>query len=1075
LRSSASIGAAHFSLLARFNGWPGLTGQGRDMTEPEPRASSAPIWIGLVLGAAIGVVEGGIKLIISVPLGFALGYAFYVRSLAVRDRAVLMRRFDAALERIGLLELTVQRMGGAPAKPESAPVPVAPAEAAEDVPSLDFAFPEPAQPTPAMEPVASSAPPPQREAAVPYGSPAATIPPRTASGPTAFERAIGAAKAWLLGGNTVARVGLLVLFVGVAFLLRYLAEHARIPVELRLAGVALLGVVLLVFGWRMRERQPGYAITLQGGAVGILYLTVFAALRLYDVLQPLPAFALLAALAVLSGALSILQNARALAALGATGGFLAPLLVSTGAGRIELLLSYYLLLNLGVLGIAWFRSWRELNWIAFAFTFAVMGLWVVERYTPASYTMAQGFLIAFWLLFLVVALLYALRQPASTRGIFDTTLTFALPLAAFGIQSRLTEGVQLALAATVAAAAYLASSALLLRRREAALQVLTEANFGVGVALLTLAVPLAASAQWTAAAWALEGVALLWVALRQKRVLPLAAGLILHALGALALLRAYENGEISLAPEFSGATLNLLVLAATAFISAWLMWRAVGERDQWGTARAWLIEAVPWGLTALGWAWVVALLWQPLAHPWYVFAWCALALGLMTWARRTIGITAEWSVGVAVILVAWLASEARAGLDERLLVFANVATLTRLAVAATALTAALLSLGYDQRRRVAAAGLLTVGVLTWLIAVLAETAARIDSRLAVAQLALAVIIATALALTWLGQRLRWDWPLRLSWLQFAAHAVLAATVIALALGAAVLPSRHYGALLWPVAWAAYYARLAWEARLNERMPAPAVVHVAGVWLLAAMLAAEIALRLDAIAGDGWFHAAWGAVPALALWIVVQHALRWPMRTQPHAYATMAAPGLALYALMWIVVTSVITAGDPAPLPYVPLANPLDIASLLTLVALLRWHAADQRAAWQQPVRWSVGAAAFVALNAAALRAVHAIAGVPWDSDALARSLVVQSVLSLLWTSTALALMVFGHRRGMRALWLVGAALLGAVVAKLFFVDLSGQGTIERIVSFVGVGLLILLIGYLAPVPPASESPARSAA
>jgi uncharacterized membrane protein len=66
----------------------------------------------------------------------------------------------------------------------------------------------------------------------------------------------------------------------------------------------------------------------------------------------------------------------------------------------------------------------------------------------------------------------------------------------------------------------------------------------------------------------------------------------------------------------------------------------------------------------------------------------------------------------------------------------------------------------------------------------------------------------------------------------------------------------------------------------------------------------------------------------------------------------------------------------------------------------------------------------------------------------------------------MALMLAGHRRAQRAPWLAGAALLAVVVAKLFFVDLSGQGTIERIVSFVGVGLLILAIGYLTPVPPA---------
>jgi uncharacterized membrane protein len=124
------------------------------------------------------------------------------------------------------------------------------------------------------------------------------------------------------------------------------------------------------------------------------------------------------------------------------------------------------------------------------------------------------------------------------------------------------------------------------------------------------------------------------------------------------------------------------------------------------------------------------------------------------------------------------------------------------------------------------------------------------------------------------------------------------------------------------------------------------------------------------------------------------------------------------------------------------------------------------------VRAVLGGVAFFALNAAALRAVHAYAGVPWTVDALARSLIVQSVLSLLWAATAMTLMVLAHRRAWRAMWLVGATLLGAVVLKLFFVDLAGKGTIEQIVSFVGVGLLILLIGYLAPVPPTAAA-ARS--
>ena len=1049
------------------------------MEQSSPRTSFAPIWAGVIVGALIGLA-GGAGFIVALLLGFVIGYALYARNLALVENRQLLKRLGDLLERVSLLEYSVKRL-----RPESPAVPdAAPETGAVQTPPPEFQAPIAAradEPTPSAVP-ASTYVPPILAAAVPAPPRARVMPAPKAAAPSVIEKAIAAARAWLLGGNTVARVGLLVLFVGVAFLLRYVAERTQIPIELRLVGVALGGLALLVVGWRLRHKRPGYAITLQGGAIGILYLTVFAAMRLFDVLPAVPAFALLALLAAFSGVLAVAQNARALAALGATGGFLAPILVSTGSGRIEILLSFYLLLNLGVLGIAWFRAWRELNWIGFAFTFGVLGMWVAQRYTPDQYPIAQGFLIAFWLLFLVVSLLYALRQPQSTRGIFDTTLMFALPLAAFGIQSRLTNGLDLALAATVAAAAYLVSSALLIKRRDAALRVLVEASFGVGVAFLTLAVPLAASAQWTAAAWALEGLALLWVGMRQQRILPTLAGLALHAAGAVALLRALDMGAINTLPQFSGFSLNLAVFAATAFASALVLARAALNptvTPVLGRIGASIAAIAPWTMRIIGWAWVVVLVWQPLAYPWYVIAWCALALGLMIANRRgdsearLVVEAPEWVAGVAIILLAWLATEVRAELITDL----GATTLLRLAVTVTAITAAVLSLAGGAKRRTAAAALLALGVFVWLIALFAETWARIDSQWAAAQVALVIVAVTAATLVWLAQRLKWGWPLKLSWVYFIAHIVLAAAVVVSAIDVAQMPSRHYGWIVWPLAWASFYARLAWEERVLLRVPASvqSTLHVGGLWLLTAMIAAEVALRIDTIAGVGWFHAAWGAVPAVALWLVVHYATRWPMRAAPFAYASVGAPGLAVFALAWIAFTSVFTAGDPAPLPYVPLLNPLDVASLFVLAAVLRWHLADHRASWQRPVRFALGGAAFVALNAAALRAAHFLAEVPWNADALMESLLVQAVLSLLWTATAMALMVLGHRRKTRGLWMLGAALLAAVVVKLFFVDLSGQGTIERIVSFVGAGVLILLIGYLAPVPPSAAPPARSAA
>lgn len=57
----------------------------------------------------------------------------------------------------------------------------------------------------------------------------------------------------------------------------------------------------------------------------------------------------------------------------------------------------------------------------------------------------------------------------------------------------------------------------------------------------------------------------------------------------------------------------------------------------------------------------------------------------------------------------------------------------------------------------------------------------------------------------------------------------------------------------------------------------------------------------------------------------------------------------------------------------------------------------------------------------------------------------------------------------RAVWLTGAGFMALVVLKLFAVDLGNTGTIERIISFIGIGALLLVVGYFAPAPPRSAN------
>jgi len=113
----------------------------------------------------------------------------------------------------------------------------------------------------------------------------------------------------------------------------------------------------------------------------------------------------------------------------------------------------------------------------------------------------------------------------------------------------------------------------------------------------------------------------------------------------------------------------------------------------------------------------------------------------------------------------------------------------------------------------------------------------------------------------------------------------------------------------------------------------------------------------------------------------------------------------------------------------------------------------------------LGIGGFVWANAVLLRTLHHTADIPFRINALLGSNLVQASLPLFWTLLALVAMVLATRRGWRAVWMVGAGLMFTVVLKLLLVDLSNVGTIERIVSFVGVGLLMLVVGYFAPAPP----------
>jgi uncharacterized membrane protein len=231
--------------------------------------------------------------------------------------------------------------------------------------------------------------------------------------------------------------------------------------------------------------------------------------------------------------------------------------------------------------------------------------------------------------------------------------------------------------------------------------------------------------------------------------------------------------------------------------------------------------------------------------------------------------------------------------------------------------------------------------------------------------------------------------------------------------------------------------------------------------------------------ESWTATALVVLPTLVAWrlAVLLRNQRWPAAAHPLAWRDgLLRPWLVLLAV-WVLGVNVAADAGMRPLPYLPLVNPVDLAHVLAAMYAL----VLLRAGLVPRHGFAVGAAGavFVWLNGILVRTLHHWAGTPMWLDGALGSGLVQTGLTILWTTLALTAMLYASRKAApaaaRTVWLAGAAMLGIVVAKLFFVDLSSVGALERIVSFLAVGLLMLVIGYVSPLPPARAAAAAKAA
>ncbi|MGE8232670.1 MAG: DUF2339 domain-containing protein [Stenotrophomonas sp.] len=278
------------------------------------------------------------------------------------------------------------------------------------------------------------------------------------------------------------------------------------------------------------------------------------------------------------------------------------------------------------------------------------------------------------------------------------------------------------------------------------------------------------------------------------------------------------------------------------------------------------------------------------------------------------------------------------------------------------------------------------------------------------------------------------------------------------------PFAGYGAVAWAV-----FAALGVRSLMCLRAGSGVVAGLAQLawWLLWPTVLSLLAWHIgDRFAlAEGWV----GMLLALPwLLLAVLSMYRWTWLSQPLGAAFdryRAALQVAVFAalgLWWM--GSLASAGSAAPLPWIVVLNPLELAEIALLV-LLAMRLRQNGSGSVLPMQLvGTAVAALVLVTVMTLRAVHHWGDVPW-SDSLLGTKLAQTSLTVVWSLLGVIGWISGSRRGQWGLWLAGAILMSVVLAKLLLIDRGNLGDLLGIGAFIAYGLLCTLVGWLAPAPP----------
>ena len=322
----------------------------------------------------------------------------------------------------------------------------------------------------------------------------------------------------IIGESWINKIGILIVVIGVAIGAKYSIENELISPLTRIILGYLVGIGLLGFGIKLKPKFEGYSAVLVSGAISIFYFITYFAYSFYDLIPQVLAFVMMLIFTAFTVFTAIKYNRVVIAHIGLIGAYAVPFLLSSGSGRVDILFSYMLIINLGILFISIKKDWKTLHYSAFFFTWMIYGSWFADKSFDSGLqgyeALGIGFATAFFLVFYGVSLFNNIISKEKLDKVniililLNSFIYFGFGFGIFNGHSILDSYLGLF---TLFNAVIHFAVLFFIKSKKLADSTLFYSTLGMVFTFITIAIPIQLDGNWVTLMWTAQGVILFWL------------------------------------------------------------------------------------------------------------------------------------------------------------------------------------------------------------------------------------------------------------------------------------------------------------------------------------------------------------------------------------------------------------------------------------------------------------------------------------------------------------------------------------------------------------------------------------